>query len=66
MCDDPYAKVKVKFTIPSFHGAYNAEAYFDWEMTVDKKFSAHLFLMSIGLGKLLVNLMILQHCDGLK
>jgi hypothetical protein len=38
--DDPYAKVK--FTIPSFSGHYDAEGYLDWEMTVQQKFSAHL------------------------
>ena len=38
--DDPYAKIK--FTIPSFLGHYDAEGYFDWEMTVEQKFSAHL------------------------
>ena len=40
MPDDPYAKVK--FKIPSFSGYYDAEKYFDWEMTVEQKFSAHL------------------------
>ena len=38
--DDPYAKIK--FTIPSFSGHYDAEGYLDWEMTVEQKFSAHL------------------------
>ena len=38
--DDPYAKVK--FTIPSFSGHYDAEEYLDWEMIVEQKFSAHL------------------------
>ena len=38
--DDPYAKVK--FTVPSFAGAYDAEIYLDWEMTVEQKFNAHL------------------------
>ena len=38
--DDPFAKVK--FSIPSFSGAYDAEAYLDWEMIVDQKFSSHL------------------------
>jgi hypothetical protein len=37
--DDPYAKVK--FTIPSFDRHYDAEAYLDWEMTIEQKFSAH-------------------------
>lgn len=37
--EDPYAKVK--FTIPSFSGHYDAEGYLDWEMTVEQKFSAH-------------------------
>ena len=37
---DPYAKIK--FTIPSFLGHYDAEGYLDWEMTVEQKFSAHL------------------------
>ena len=30
--DDPF--VKVKFTIPTFLGAYDADAYLDWEMNV--------------------------------
>jgi hypothetical protein len=38
--NDPYAKVK--FSIPSFHAAYDAETYFDWEMTVEQKFNSHL------------------------
>jgi hypothetical protein len=38
--DDPYAKIK--FTIPSFLGHYDAKGYLDWEMTVEQKFSAHL------------------------
>jgi hypothetical protein len=38
--DDPYAKVK--FTIPSFYGRYDADEYLDWEMTVEQKFSSHL------------------------
>jgi hypothetical protein len=38
--DDPYAKIK--FSIPSFSGHYDAEGYLDWEMTVELKFSAHL------------------------
>jgi hypothetical protein len=38
--DDPFAKVK--FTIPPFYGLYDAEAYLDWEMTIDNKFSSHL------------------------
>jgi hypothetical protein len=37
--DDPFAKVK--FTIPPFYCLYDAEAYLDWEMTVDHKFSSH-------------------------
>src|SRR5207253_7506369 len=31
--NDPYAKVK--FLIPPFYGAYDAETYLDWEMTVE-------------------------------
>jgi len=38
--DDPYAKIKL--TIPSFSGHYDAEGYLDWEMMVEHKFSAHL------------------------
>jgi hypothetical protein len=38
--DDPF--VKVKFSIPSFSGLYNAETYLDWEMTIEQKFSSHL------------------------
>jgi hypothetical protein len=42
MChnDDPFAKVK--FSIPPFNGSYDADAYFDWEMTVEQEFSSHL------------------------
>jgi hypothetical protein len=28
--------------IPPFYGLYDAEAYLDWEMSVDNKFSSHL------------------------
>jgi len=38
--DDPYAKIK--FTIPSFSGHYDAEGYLDWEMTIEQKFASHL------------------------
>jgi hypothetical protein len=38
--DDPFAKVN--FMIPPFYGLYDAEAYIDWEMIVDNKFSSHL------------------------
>lgn len=38
--DDPFAKIK--FTIPSFSGYYNADAYLDWEMEVEQKLNAHL------------------------
>jgi hypothetical protein len=38
--NDPFANVK--FSIPPFNGSYDAEAYLDWEMTVEQKFSSHL------------------------
>jgi hypothetical protein len=38
--DDPFAKVK--FSIPPFNGLYDVDAYLDWEMTVEQKFSSHL------------------------
>jgi hypothetical protein len=38
--DDSFAKVK--FMIPPFYSLYDAEAYLDWEMTVDNKFSSQL------------------------
>jgi hypothetical protein len=38
--DDPFAKVK--FSIPPFNGSYDAEAYLNWEMTIEQKFSFHL------------------------
>jgi hypothetical protein len=38
--DDRFAPVK--FSIPPFNGSYDAEAYLDWEMTVEQKFSSHL------------------------
>ena len=37
---DPFAKVK--FTIPAFYGAYDAEVSLDWEMIVEQKFNSHL------------------------
>jgi hypothetical protein len=37
--DEAFAKVK--FTIPPFYGLYDTEAFLDWEMTVDNKFSSH-------------------------
>jgi hypothetical protein len=40
--DDPFAKVQ--FSSPPCYGLYDAEAYLDWEMTVDNKFSSHLIL----------------------
>jgi hypothetical protein len=40
--DDPFAKVKIY--IPPFNCSYDAEAYLDWEMTVEQKFSSHLVL----------------------
>jgi hypothetical protein len=40
--DDSFSKVK--FTILLFYGLYDAETYFDWEMTIDQKFSSHLVL----------------------
>jgi hypothetical protein len=38
--DDPFAKDK--FSIPPFNGSYDAEAYLDWETTVEQKFNSHL------------------------
>jgi hypothetical protein len=71
--DDPYAKIKftipsyakIKFTIPSFSGYYDAEGYLDWEMIVEQKFSAPLFLSNIELDKPIVNLKTLQSFGGL-
>jgi hypothetical protein len=40
--DDPFTKVK--FSIPPFNDSYDAEAYLDWEMTVEQKFSSYLVL----------------------
>jgi hypothetical protein len=37
---DPFAKIK--FSIPPFMSSYDAEAYLDWEMTVEQKFNSHL------------------------
>jgi hypothetical protein len=38
--DDSFSKVK--FAIHPFYGLYDVEAYLDWEMIVDNKFSSHL------------------------
>ena len=37
--NDPFSKTK--FKIPHFSGSADPEAYLDWEMTVDQKFSSH-------------------------
>jgi hypothetical protein len=37
---DPFAKIK--FSILLFMGSYDAEAYLDWEMTIEQKFNSHL------------------------
>ena len=37
---DPYSNVK--FTIPSFDGSYDGNAYLDWEMIVEQKFNTHM------------------------
>jgi hypothetical protein len=31
-----------KFTIPSFIGSYDGEAYLDWEIAVQQEFKSHL------------------------
>jgi hypothetical protein len=36
--------LKLNFFIPPFNGSYDAEAYLDWEMIVEQKFSSHLVL----------------------
>ena len=33
---------KVKYSIPSFRGAYDGDAYFDWVTTVEQEFNSHL------------------------
>jgi hypothetical protein len=64
ICNDvPFAKVK--FSIPLFNGSYDAEAYLDWEMTVEQKFSSHLVLENIMFGKPLVSLKILLLFGGM-
>jgi hypothetical protein len=40
--DNSFAKVK--FSIPPFNGSYDADAYLDWEITVEQNFSSHLIL----------------------
>ena len=37
--NDPFAKVK--FSLPPFAGNVDPEAYLDWELAVDQKFSSH-------------------------
>jgi hypothetical protein len=61
--DDPFAKIK--FSISPFNGSYDADAYLDWKMTVEQKFSSHLFLNNIVLGKPLVSLKILLLSGGM-
>jgi hypothetical protein len=40
--NDPYAKIKLSIT--SFIGSYDAENYLDWAMTVEQNFNSHLVL----------------------
>ena len=40
--NDPFSKTK--FKIPPFYGSADPEAYLDWEMAVDQKFSFHQVL----------------------
>ena len=61
--DDPYDKIK--FTIPSFLGHYDAEGYLDWEMTVEQKLAPTLCLSIIEFDKLLVSLRILPLFGGM-
>jgi hypothetical protein len=61
--DDPFAKVK--FSIPPFNGSYDAEAYLDWEMTIEQILVPTLFLNNIVLGKPLVSLKILLLSGGM-
>jgi hypothetical protein len=55
--DDPFAKVK--FSIHPFNGSYDVEAYLDWEMTVEQKFSSHLVPEQHRVRQALVSLKIL-------
>lgn len=38
--NDPYAKIK--FTITSLRGKYDAKEYLDWHITVEQKFASHI------------------------
>jgi hypothetical protein len=61
--DDPFAKVK--FSIPPFNGSYDAEAYLDWEMTIEQKFSSHLVPEQHRVRKPLMSLKILLLSSGM-
>ena len=61
--DDPFAKVK--FSIPPFYGAYDAEAYLNWEMTLSKNLVLILFLNNMVLDKPLMSLKILLLSGGM-
>jgi hypothetical protein len=60
---DPFAKIK--FSIPLFMGSYDAEAYLDWEMTVEQKINSHLVPEQHRVRQALVNLEILLSFGGM-
>jgi hypothetical protein len=56
--------IRGKFTIPSFVGSYDGEAYLDGEMTVEQEFNSHLVMRYIKLTLLLVDSRILLKSGG--
>jgi hypothetical protein len=53
------SSAKIKFTITSFNGKYDPAAYLDWELEVEQKIHAMIFLLIPKLRLPLVNLLIL-------
>jgi hypothetical protein len=41
--DNDDSLCRIKFSIPSFDGKYDPDAYLTWELSVDKKFACHKF-----------------------
>ena len=56
---------KTKFKISPFSGSADPEAYLDWEMAVDKKFSSHQVPEEYRVRLLLVSLLVLLFSCGM-
>ena len=61
--NDPFSKTK--FKIPSFSGSVDPEAYLDWGMAIDKKFSSHQVSKEYRVRLATVSLLVLLFSSGM-